>query len=99
MGFLDQMKQLMEIKQRMEEVKKRLDTVEVTAQNEFVEVSANGNRKIKNINIIKMDDKAALEKNLQTAINEALEKSDNIMQSEMLGATKGMMPNDMPGLG
>ena len=98
MGFLDQMKQLMEIKQKMEETKKRLDTIEVTAENEYVKITANGNRKIKEISILKTDDTVMLEGKLQSAINEALEKSDAIMQSEMMGATKGMMP-DMPGLG
>jgi DNA-binding protein YbaB len=97
MGFLDNMKQLMEMKQKMEEVKKRLDTIEVSAENEYVKVSATGNRKIKQVFILKTDDKTALETNLQWAINEALDKSDNLMQSEMLGATKGMVP-DMPGL-
>jgi DNA-binding protein YbaB len=97
MGFLDNMKQLMEMKQKMDEVKKRLDTIEVNAENEYVRVSATGNRKIKQVVILKTEDKTALENNLQIAINEALDKSDNVMQSEMLGATKGMMP-DMPGL-
>ncbi|HWB64554.1 MAG TPA: YbaB/EbfC family nucleoid-associated protein [Chitinophagales bacterium] len=97
MGFLDQMKQLMEIKQKMEEVKKRLDTIEVDAENDYVKVVATGNRKIKDITILKMDDQLTLEAKLKSAVNEALDKSDNIMQSEMMGATKGMMP-DMPGL-
>ena len=98
MGFLDQMKQLMEIKQKMEETKKRLDGVAVIAENEYVKVTANGNRKVTGIAILKTEDKAVLEIKLQSAINEALEKSDALMQQEMLGATKGMMP-DMPGLG
>ncbi len=98
MGFLDQMKQLMEIKQKMEETKKRLEAIEVISENEYVKVTANGNRKIKDITILKTDDKVALEGRLQSAVNEALEKADAIMQSEMLGATKGMMP-DVPGLG
>ena len=98
MAFLDQMKQLMEIKQRMEETKKRLDTIEIDAENEYVKVTATGNRKIKNISILKTDDTVTLEGKLQSAINEALEKADNVMQSEMMGATKGMLP-DMPGLG
>ena|ERR1700722_2531049 len=97
MGFLDNMKQLMEIKQRMEETKRRLDSIEVSAENDYVRVTATGNRKIKGISILKTDDRAALEGKLQNAINEALEKSDNVMQSEMLGVTKGMMP-DTPGL-
>ena len=98
MGFLDQMKQLMEIKQKMEETKKRLEAMEVISENEYVKVTANGNRKIKDITILKTDDKVMLEGKLQSAINESLEKADAIMQSEMLGATKGMMP-DVPGLG
>lgn len=91
------MKQLMEIKQRMEETKKRLDTIEVSAENDYVKVTASGNRKIKDITILKTDDKVVLEGKLQSAVNEVLEKADNVMQSEMMGATKGMMP-DMPGL-
>jgi DNA-binding protein YbaB len=98
MGFMDQMKQLMEIKQKMEETKKRLDTIEVAAENEYVKVTATGNRKIKDITILKTDDTVMLEGKLQSAINEVLEKADNVMQSEMLGATQGMMPN-IPGLG
>ncbi len=98
MGFLDNMKQLMEMKQKMEETKKRLDTIEVVSENDYVKVTATGNRKIKDITILHTDDKVVLEGKLQSAINEALEKSDNVMQSEMLAVTKGMMP-DIPGIG
>ncbi len=99
MGFLDQMKQLMEIKQKMEEVKKRLDTIEVISENDYVKVTATGNRKVKDITILKTDDLAVLEGRLQAAINEALEQADKVMQSEMMGATKGMMPEGLPGVG
>jgi nucleoid-associated protein EbfC len=98
MGFLDNMKQLMEVKQKMEEVKARLDTIEVFAENDYVKVTATGNRKIKDIVIVKTDDVIALQQHLQAATNEVLEKSDNVMQSEMGAITKGIMP-DMPGLG
>ena len=97
MGFLDEMKKVMEIKQKMDEIKKRLETIEISAENDYVKVTATGNRKIKEISILKSDDTVTLEGKLQSAINEALEKADNVMQSEMMGATKGMMP-DMPGL-
>jgi DNA-binding protein YbaB len=99
MGFLDQMKQLMEIKQKMEEVKKRLDTIEVISENEYVKVIATGNRKIKDIAILRSDDLPTLEGRLQLAVNEALEQADKVMQSEMMGATKGMLPDGMPGMG
>ena len=98
MGFFDQMKQLSEIKQKMEDVKKRLDTITVEAENDWVKVTANGNRKITGVNILKADDAQQLEVSLVSALNQVLEKSDNVMQSEMMGATKGMLPN-VPGLG
>lgn len=98
MGFLDQMKQLADIRQKMEDVKKRLETITVEAENDYVKVTANGNRKITGVAICKSDNLPLLETSLVSALNEALEKSDNVMQSEMMGATKGMLP-DMPGLG
>lgn len=98
MGFFDQMKQLSEIKQKMEEVKIRLDSIEVEAENDYVKITANGNRKITGVIILKTDNAALLADNIKSATNQVLEKSDNVMQSEMMGATKGMLPN-MPGLG
>lgn len=86
MGFLDQMKQLKELQEKMEETKKRLDTIEVVSENDYVKVSVSGNRKIKNIEILKQDDKLALEGKIQTAVNEAMEQADKLMQSEMMGA-------------
>lgn len=98
MGFLDNMKQMMEIKQKMDEVKKRLDTITVVEENEYVRITVTGNRKIKDITILKNDDVVKLEGKLQSGINAALEKADNVMQAEMMGATKGMMPSGLPGM-
>ena len=86
MGFFDQMKQLKELQEKMEETKKRLDTIEVVSENEYVKVAVSGNRKLKNIEILKQDDKLVLEGKLQAAINDALEQADKVMQSEMMGA-------------
>ncbi|HLP51153.1 MAG TPA: YbaB/EbfC family nucleoid-associated protein [Chitinophagales bacterium] len=94
MGFFDQMKQLKELQEKMEETKKRLDTIELDAENDYVRVTVSGNRKIKNIEILKQDDKLELEAKLQSAINDALTKADGVMQSEMMGN----MPK-IPGLG
>ncbi|MES2621373.1 MAG: YbaB/EbfC family nucleoid-associated protein [Bacteroidota bacterium] len=93
MGFFDQMKQLNELKEKMEETKKRLDTIEVVSENEYVKVTVSGNRKIKNIEVLQTGDKLILESKLRDATNEALEKADNVMQSEMMGS----MPK-IPGL-
>ena len=95
MGLLDNMKQLMDLKQKMEETKKRLDTIEVVSENDYVKITASGNRKVKDITILRMDDQALLEGKLQSAINEVLEKSENVMQSEMMDVTKGMIPPGM----
>jgi DNA-binding protein YbaB len=97
MGFLDQMKQVMEMKAKMDEVKKRLDSIEVVSENQWVKVTATGNRKIKDIEILDASDKVVLEGKLQATINEVLEKADNVMQSEMMGVTKGMLPEGFPG--
>ncbi|MCX6197675.1 MAG: YbaB/EbfC family nucleoid-associated protein [Bacteroidetes bacterium] len=93
MGFFDQMKQLKELQEKMEEAKKRLDTIEVVAENEYARVAVSGNKKVKRVEILKQDDKALLEQKILVATNEALEKADGVMQSEMMGA----MPK-MPGL-
>ena len=86
MGFFDQMKQLKDLQEKMEETKKRLDTIEVESVNDYVKVVANGNRKIKSIEILKQDDKLVLEGKLQSAVNEALSQADNVMQSEMMSS-------------
>jgi DNA-binding YbaB/EbfC family protein len=94
MGFFDQMKQLKELQDKMEEAKKRLEAIEVDAANDYVKVTVTGNRKVKNIEIYKLEDKLTLEGKIQSALNEAMAKADNVMQSEMMGA----MPK-IPGLG
>lgn len=93
MGFLDQLKQLNELKSKMEETKKRLEGVEVSEENSCVTVRVNGNRKITSI-AIKEPLNSSHETLLVEAMNKALAKADNIMQSEMMGA----MPK-IPGLG
>jgi DNA-binding protein YbaB len=98
MGFLDQMKQLQEVKSKMDEVKKRLDTVEVSLENDYVKVTATGNRKIKSVEIKRTDDVVLLQQKITALTNEVLEKAENVMQSEMMAVTKGMLPN-IPGMG
>lgn len=94
MGFLDQLKQLQELKSKMDEVKNRLDTISVTEENQYIKATVNGNRKITSIEIKQQLDNKELERQLLSVLNEAFVKSDTVMQSEM----KGVMPN-IPGLG
>ena len=93
MGFLDQLKQLQELKSKMDDVKSRLDTITVSEENQYIKATVNGNRKITAIEIKQQMDPKELERQLLSVLNEALVKSDSVMQSEM----KGIMPN-IPGL-
>lgn len=93
MGFLDQLKQLQELKSKMDDVKSRLDTITVSEENQYVKATVNGNRKITAIEIKQQVDPKDLENHLLNVINDALVRSDSVMQSEM----KGIMPN-IPGL-
>ena len=94
MGFLDQLKQLQELKSKMDDVKSRLDSITVSEENDFIKVTVNGNRKVTEVQIKQQIDQKALENHLVSVLNDALTKSDSVMQSEM----KGVMPN-IPGLG
>jgi len=94
MGFLDQLKQLQDLKSKMDDVKNRLDTITVSEENQYVKVTVNGNRKVTSIEIKQQLDNKELERQLLSVLNETLLKSDAVMQSEM----KGIMPN-IPGLG
>ena len=100
--FGDMMGKLQEMKQKMEETKKRLDlkTIEGEAGNNAVKIIATGNRQIKSVEIsaeLFSADKEELEDLLVIAINRALEKAEKVNEAEMAGAAKGIMPN-MPGL-
>ena len=94
MGFLDQLKQLQELKSKMDDVKGRLDTITVSEENQYVKITVNGNRRVTAIEIKQQPDTRELERQILSVLNEALIKSDSVMQSEM----KGVMPN-IPGLG
>ena len=91
------MSKLQAMKEQMEESKKRLDniTVEGEAEGGLVKVTLTGNRKLKNISIDPtiVDDVEALEDLLLIAFNRAMEKADNVNESEMQGAAKDFLPN------
>lgn len=97
----DLMGQMQQAQKEMNEAKKRLDSVSVEAQAEggMVKVVANGNKKILNISISDelMDDKEAVEDLVLVAINRAIEKADNVFESEMGSLAQGFMPN-LPGM-
>ncbi len=95
--MLDMMKKLQQAQEEMKKIKDRLETITVegSAPNGAIKVTANGNRKIKGIRIvdasIKEDDEQ-LEDYLIMAMNDALEKAEKVNESEMKSAASSMMP-------
>ena len=95
--FGNMMDKLHEMKQKSEEIKKRLDTISVDANAEdLVKVVSTGNRQITSIEIneqlIKEGDKEKIEDLCMIAINRALGKAEKVAESEMQGIAKGMLP-------
>jgi DNA-binding protein YbaB len=91
MGFFDQMKQISEMKSKMEDIKRKMDELEIVEENQYLKVVVSGNRKIKSLEI---KDTTVSPENMVQTINRALEKTDAEVQKQMMGA----MPN-IPGLG
>ena len=101
--MLDKLAQLQELKQKADEIKDRLEniTVEGKSGNDEVVVTANGNKKITNVNIsqeiLSEGDKEQIEELLTVAANRALEKAESVHQSEMMSIAGGMLGN-FPGM-
>jgi DNA-binding YbaB/EbfC family protein len=95
------MAKLKEAQAKIEETKKRLDTVYVDGEsgNGTVVVTVTANREVKNIAIDDslLKDKEALEDYLIIALNNAIEKANAVNEAEMAAAAKDGMP-DLPGL-
>ena len=99
--FGDMMGKLQEAQQKMEEVKTKLDAINVVGEAQGVKVTINGNKVVTNIDIPQMiiddGDKEQIEDLLLLALNRGLESAENVAQSEGASAMKGMLPN-IPGL-
>ena len=94
------MKQLQETQQKVEETKKRLDTVlideEIAGK---VKVTVTANREIKSIQVDPsiLEDAEELEDYLVLALNKAIQRAGDIHEKEVALAAKSGMPN-IPGL-
>lgn len=88
---------LLQVQQKAEEIKKRLENVIVTGESEGgkIRVSTNGNKVITSIEIdetlISSADKEELEELLVVATNKALEQAENVHQSEMQVMSQDML--------
>ena len=95
------MGKLKEAQQKIEETKARLNTVLVDGEagNGKVKVTATANREIRSILVSDelFQEKEELEDYLIIAINNALEKANEINEAEMAAAAKGGLP-DIPGM-
>ncbi|WP_010250143.1 YbaB/EbfC family nucleoid-associated protein [Myroides injenensis] len=99
--LMGMMGKLQETQAKIEETKKRLDTVLVDDQSNdgLLKVTLTANRTIRSISISDelMDDKEQLEDYLIMVLNRAIEKASAINEAELAAAAKDGMPN-IPGL-
>ncbi len=94
------MAKLKEAQLKIEETKKRLNTILIDdeAGNGSVKVTVNANRLIKNISISsELTDHEEIEDLLVIALNKALSRANSINETELAAAAKDGMPN-IPGL-
>ncbi len=98
MGMMGKLK---ETQQKVEETKKRLETVYIDEEStdQLLKVSISANRRIKSIEIADelMDDKEQLEDYLILTLNKAIEKAGSVHETEIAAVAKEGMPN-IPGM-
>ena len=95
------MGKMKETQQRIEDTKKRLDTVLIDEQSTdgLLKVTITANNAIKNISVndALLEDKEQLEDYLVTVINKAIEKATRVNLTELDAVTKVDMPM-IPGM-
>ncbi|RTY69484.1 YbaB/EbfC family nucleoid-associated protein [Flavobacterium sp. GSP27] len=101
MDLMGMMGKLKETQQKIEDTKKRLDTVLIDEQSTdgLLKVTLTANRTLKSIIIddTLLADKEQLEDYLILVLNKAIEKATNVNQSELDVVTKMDMPM-IPGM-
>jgi DNA-binding YbaB/EbfC family protein len=98
MGMMGKLK---ETQQRIEETKKRLDTVLIDEQSNdgLLKVTITANRTIKAVTVDDslLDDKEQLEDYLVLVINKAIESATAVNEAEVAAVAQDGMPN-IPGM-
>ncbi|MFB0910595.1 MAG: YbaB/EbfC family nucleoid-associated protein [Flavobacterium sp.] len=101
MDLMGMMGKLKETQQKMEETKKRLDTVLVDEQSTdgLLKVTITANRTIKSVTIADdlLQDKEQLEDYMILVMNKAIEKASKVNTAELDAVAKMDMPM-MPGM-
>ncbi|WP_248724968.1 YbaB/EbfC family nucleoid-associated protein [Seonamhaeicola sp. ML3] len=99
--MMNMMGKLKETQKKVEETKKRLDTVLVDEQSSDnkLSVTLTANREIKTISIDDelLQDKEQLEDYLILTLNKAIEKATKVNETELAAAAKEGLPN-IPGM-
>lgn len=98
MGMMNKIK---ETQAKVEETKKRLDTVTLSEQSndELLKVTITANRELKSLDISDelLKDKEQLEDYLILTLNKAIKKAGEVNEAELSAVAKDGMP-DIPGL-
>ena len=98
MGMMGKLK---ETQQKIEETKKRLNTVLIdeNSSDGLLQVTLTANREIKSVTIADelLQDKEQLEDYLVLTLNKAIEKATNVHETEIAAVAKEGMPN-IPGM-
>ena len=101
MNLMGMMGKLKETQRKIEETKKRLDSVLIDEQNTdgTLKITFTANGKLKSIDIDDslLEDKDQLEDYLIVTLNKAIEKAANVNQSELDAVAKVDMPM-IPGM-
>lgn len=99
--MMGMMSKLKEAQQKVEETKKRLDTVTLSEQSNdgLLKVTITANREIKSLDIDDelLEDKEQLEDYLILTLNKAIQKATEVNEAEISAVAKDGMP-DIPGL-
>jgi DNA-binding YbaB/EbfC family protein len=99
--MMNMMGKIKEAQKKVEETKKRLDTVLIDekSSDELLLVTLTANRQIKSISIDDelLSDKEQLEDYLILTLNKAIEKATKVNETELAAVAKEGMPN-IPGL-
>ena len=99
--MMGMMGKLQEAQKKVEETKKRLDTVLIDEKSSDgkIDVTITANRTIKSISISEdlLHDKEELEDYLIITLNKAIEQATKVNETELAAAAKDGLPN-IPGL-
>lgn len=93
--MLDKMKQLWEMKRKMDEIKKELDSLELASEDNLVKVTITGSQEVKRVELkgdLAGADKAKLEASLTDTVNRAVRESQKAAAQKMsaLGGIPGL---------